>query len=71
MHNPGTCCLKGPVTQDRPWWMRPPRKGRKPDADIRADLVAHVRRQIAEGTYDTPERWDAALDRLGRVLQLS
>ena len=75
MHRHGSCGLKGPVTQDRPWWARPSRKGRKPvpttDPDIRADLVARVRRQIAEGTYDTPERWEAALTRLTRVLQLS
>jgi len=75
MHSLGSCCLKGPVTQDRPWWGRPSRKGRKPvptsDPSIRSDLVARVRQQIAEGTYDTPERWEAALDRLTRVLQLS
>jgi hypothetical protein len=29
---------------------------------IRQDLVARVRLQIAAGTYDSPERWDAALD---------
>ncbi len=34
------------------------------DNEIRHDLVARVRQQIAEGTYDTPERWEAALDRL-------
>jgi hypothetical protein len=31
---------------------------------IRHDLVARVRREIAEGAYDTEERWEAALDRL-------
>jgi hypothetical protein len=34
------------------------------DAPIRADLVERVRREIAEGTYDTPEKWEIALDRL-------
>jgi hypothetical protein len=34
------------------------------DPSIRADLVARVRREIAAGVYDTPEKWDAALDRL-------
>ena len=34
------------------------------DEEIRADLVARVRQEIAEGRYDTPEKWDAALDRL-------
>ncbi|MEL6105716.1 MAG: flagellar biosynthesis anti-sigma factor FlgM [Planctomycetota bacterium] len=30
---------------------------------IRFERVAELRRQIADGTYDTPERLDAALDR--------
>lgn len=32
--------------------------------EIRVDRVAELRRQIADGTYDTPQRLDAALDRL-------
>ena len=32
--------------------------------DVRQDLVARVRSQIAGGTYDTPERMDVAVDRL-------
>jgi negative regulator of flagellin synthesis FlgM len=32
--------------------------------EIRIDRVADIRRQIAEGSYDTPEKMDAALDRL-------
>jgi hypothetical protein len=35
-----------------------------PDAEIRADLVERVRCEIAAGTYDTPEKWAIALDRL-------
>lgn len=31
---------------------------------IRADKVAEIRSQIASGTYETPEKLDAALDRL-------
>lgn len=31
---------------------------------IRRRLVEHVRRLIAEGVYDTPERWAAAEERL-------
>ncbi|MEM9587820.1 MAG: flagellar biosynthesis anti-sigma factor FlgM [Planctomycetota bacterium] len=34
------------------------------NGEIRLDRVADLRRQIAEGSYDTPERMDAALDRL-------
>ncbi|WP_182868441.1 flagellar biosynthesis anti-sigma factor FlgM [Rhodopirellula sp. JC639] len=30
---------------------------------IRFERVAELRRQIADGSYDTPERMDAALDR--------
>ena len=31
---------------------------------IRKDLVARVRKEIEAGTYDTEEKWEAALDRL-------
>jgi hypothetical protein len=35
---------------------------------IRQDLVDRVRREIEAGTYETPEKWDAALERLlGRL----
>jgi len=34
------------------------------DGDIRADLVARVRGEIAAGTYETAEKLDAALDGL-------
>ncbi len=32
--------------------------------DIRADLVAQVKAQIEAGTYETPERIEATVDRL-------
>lgn len=32
--------------------------------EIRLDRVADIRRQIADGSYETPEKLDAALDRL-------
>lgn len=32
--------------------------------EVRSDLVARVRNEIAAGTYETPEKLDAALDRL-------
>ena len=39
-----------------------------PDGGIRVALVARVRQEIADGTYDTPEKLEAALDRLiGRL----
>ena len=31
---------------------------------VRQDLVARVRSEIASGTYETPEKLDAAVDRL-------
>jgi hypothetical protein len=33
-------------------------------AVMRLELVERVRQEIAAGAYDTPERWEAALDRL-------
>ena len=39
-----------------------------PEGGIRVGLVARVRQEIADGTYDTPEKLEAALDRLiGRL----
>lgn len=32
--------------------------------DIRAERVSSIRQQIADGTYDTPEKLSAALDKL-------
>lgn len=37
-------------------------------SDIRTDKVASIRRAIADGSYDTPEKLDAALDRLLDVI---
>lgn len=36
---------------------------------FRHDLVARVRRALADGAYDTPEKWEAALDRLADDLK--
>lgn len=33
-------------------------------SDIRADLVARVRGEIASGNYETPDKLDGALERL-------
>src|SRR5207248_10047641 len=41
------------------------------DPSIRHDLVARVRREIAAGTYDTPEKLDAAMARLLATWDLS
>lgn len=34
------------------------------DPEARAAYLAEIRREIAEGTYDNPERLSAAVDRL-------
>lgn len=45
----------------------PAKRTRKP-RKIRTELVERVRREIAAGTYETPEKFQAALDRLlGRM----
>lgn len=68
MQSHGPCTLRGPITQHREWWQRPrtaARKSTQPmDPGIRTALVARVRREIAAGTYDTPEKFAIALDRM-------
>jgi hypothetical protein len=69
MHRHVPSPLRGPLTRSRSWWTAldaPParRGGRGKTAAVRHDLVARVRREIADGRYDTPEKWDAALQRL-------
>ena len=75
MVNHGPNCLAGPVSRMSPWWaaastggsrhddaQKDPRNSE--DRPIRSELVERVRREIAAGTYDTPEKWQAALNRL-------
>jgi len=69
-------CLEGPVRGTPGWWQElgkltatadvpPPKKKRgKKQTAIRHELVARVKKEIAAGTYDTPEKWEATLDRL-------
>lgn len=40
------------------------------DPSIRHDLVARVRKEIADGTYDTPEKLEIALARMLERLDL-
>jgi hypothetical protein len=72
--------LTGPVRGTTTWWLgmdgpppdameSPPPPLRKPgqrrrQATVRRELVDRVRREIAAGTYDTQEKWEAALDKL-------
>ena len=51
--------------QETPADLIPGKKQSKPRKDarpIRTELVARVRQEIAAGTYDTQEKWEAALD---------
>ncbi len=69
-HGPG--CLPGPITRDPDWWSVPAGSDShltRDDAPIRQTLVDRVRREIAAGTYDTPEKLDAALAELLRRLE--
>jgi hypothetical protein len=40
------------------------------ETDIRYELVSRVRQEIMAGTYDSPEKLEAALDRLAARLDL-
>jgi hypothetical protein len=37
--------------------------------EIRHDLVERIRQEIAAGVYDTPHKWEEALDRLYQDLK--
>ena len=57
----------GSPTPDQPPKKRP--KAKKDAKPIRMDLVERVRQEIAAGTYDTQEKWEAALDCLLDTLE--
>ena len=76
MHTHGPSCLPGPVIRDHDHWSVPagadsPRNsnGNGRPVLFRRYLVERIRRQIAAGTYDTPEKFEAALERLVRRLE--
>jgi hypothetical protein len=82
MFRHGPSCLEGPVSRSRPWWAQPaaaerepegPSRRRQEDAsgEMRLDLIESVRAAIAAGVYDTPDRWEQALDRLFERLSQS
>ncbi|MSQ96149.1 MAG: hypothetical protein EXR98_16570 [Gemmataceae bacterium] len=76
MHEHGPNELAGPIRGTAGWWqglgapptltddpaLDQPRKKRKAPRPIRTELVERVKKEIAAGTYDTPEKWEAALD---------
>jgi len=50
--------LRGPHTERSDWLPARPNRQRSP---IRHELVDRIKSEIAAGTYDTPERFEAAL----------
>jgi hypothetical protein len=61
-------CPQAPVSHNRlAWLFNAPHEAET--NEIRVDLVERVRREIAEGTYETPEKWEAALAGLARDLE--
>lgn len=68
--------MDGPVSASRGGWMHSYSRRQPGDIpspsdsvpsrqkSIRTDLVKRVRKEIASGTYDTPEKMDMALERL-------
>jgi hypothetical protein len=70
MHTHNSSCLAGPISRARDWWRmasnetEPQDKTQGTEPKFRAELVARIRQEIADGTYDTLEKWEAALDRL-------
>jgi hypothetical protein len=61
MFHHGPTPLTGPVSRE---FATAGSDRRDDDRPIRTELVARVRREIAEGTYDTPEKFEKALDKL-------
>ncbi len=77
MYRHSTSRLRGPLSRNRVWWkvapeplpVGAPRRRAASAPGIRTDLVSRVRREIAEGRYDSPEKWDAALTRLLALIE--
>ncbi|MEI7683655.1 MAG: hypothetical protein WCL32_01410 [Planctomycetota bacterium] len=75
MHQHGPDPLVGPLRGANAWWHSRPadtpptpepapaaRVRKRGPRKIRTDLVKRVRAEIEAGTYDTPERFQAALE---------
>jgi hypothetical protein len=75
MHQHGPTELSGPVRGTSAWWQGTAThieglaEGASNDT-VRMDLVERVRNEIAAGTYDSPEKWEAALDQLLKRLEI-
>jgi|GEM_PF-5837371 hypothetical protein len=62
-------CPQRPFSRNRLDWLFNPPPAEAETEEFRHDLVARIRRQIADGVYETPEKWQAALERLAEELQ--
>jgi hypothetical protein len=75
MHTHPASCLRGPITRSRGHWLigdvltTDDNVPQLSDPDIRTDLVRRLRQEIADGTYETPEKWEKALDRLLKEIE--
>ena len=70
-HGPST--ISGTVSRTGKKWKSQPKavaKRKNEGAPIRQDLVSRVRQEIAAGTYDTPEKFELALDKMLGELDL-
>ena len=80
MNRQGSTCLTGSVHRSQAWEGKDSSRSARSreaiggsdvaskDGSVRVELVARVRKEIADGTYDTPEKLEAALERLiGRL----
>lgn len=56
---------RAPATRETAAMAGPEReRERTPATSVRWDLVRRVRREIAQGTYETAAKWDVVLDRI-------
>ncbi|MFL5330980.1 MAG: flagellar biosynthesis anti-sigma factor FlgM [Gemmataceae bacterium] len=56
----GPSRLRGPITQHDKQWLGHNATADVDESPIRRELVDRVKAQIADGTYDTPEKFEAA-----------
>jgi hypothetical protein len=82
MYRHGPESLAGPFSRARVSWLFPAAEGltgeppctpqlansAPKEGEVRLDLVERIREEIAAGVYETPEKWEAALDQLARHL---
>jgi hypothetical protein len=58
--------LRGPLTRPGDWGQASPHRTQP----VRHELVDRIKAEIAAGTYDTPERFEAALRVMAKRLRL-